>query len=130
MSRIFTPSNNIQLTNVAICRLKKGGKRFEVACYKNKVNDWRSGSEKDLENVLQLHTVYSNVSKGMVANQEDLLKAFKSQDVEACILEILKKGEVQVGEKERNQLIESTYKDIATIVAEKCVDPGLIRFTG
>jgi ribosome maturation protein SDO1 len=64
----------------------------------------------------------------MVAKTDDLIKAFKSDDIEACILEILKKGEVQVGEKERNQAIESTYKDIATIVAEKCVDPGLRFF--
>ncbi len=39
MSKIFTPSNRIQLTNVAVVRLKKGGQRFEIACYKNKVKD-------------------------------------------------------------------------------------------
>lgn len=27
----------VKLTNVAIVRLKKGGKRFELACYPNKV---------------------------------------------------------------------------------------------
>ena len=42
-SNIFTPTNQIRLTNVAIVRLKKAGKRFEIACYKNKVMSWRSG---------------------------------------------------------------------------------------
>ena len=42
MSAIFTPVNQVKLTNVAVVRLKKGGKRFEVACYKNKINDYRS----------------------------------------------------------------------------------------
>jgi ribosome maturation protein SDO1 len=32
-----------RLTNVAVVRLKKNGKRFEVACYRNKINDWRAG---------------------------------------------------------------------------------------
>lgn len=32
-----------RLTNIAVVKLKKGGQRFEVACYKNKVQDWRSG---------------------------------------------------------------------------------------
>ena len=32
-----------RLTNVAVVRLKKAGKRFEIACYRNKVNDWRNG---------------------------------------------------------------------------------------
>ena len=37
--------------------------RFELACYQNKVLDWRSGVEKDLDDVLQSDTVFSNVSK-------------------------------------------------------------------
>lgn len=32
-----------RLTNVAVVRYKKMGKRFEVACYKNTVVNWRSG---------------------------------------------------------------------------------------
>lgn len=43
MSKIFTPTNQIRLTNVAVVRMKKGGKRFEIACYKNKVVSWRNG---------------------------------------------------------------------------------------
>jgi hypothetical protein len=31
-----------RLTNVSIVRMKKGGKRFEIACYKNKVSEFRS----------------------------------------------------------------------------------------
>lgn len=41
---IFTPTNQIRLTNVAVVRMKKGGKRFEIACYKNKVVNWRAGA--------------------------------------------------------------------------------------
>jgi hypothetical protein len=44
MSRkISTPVNQIRLTNVAMVRLKKGGKRFEIATYPNKVTEWRQG---------------------------------------------------------------------------------------
>lgn len=32
-----------RLTNIAVVRLKKAGKRFEIACYRNKINDWRAG---------------------------------------------------------------------------------------
>lgn len=32
-----------RLTNVAVVRYKKFGKRFEIACYKNKVLNWRNG---------------------------------------------------------------------------------------
>ncbi|KAI8847662.1 SBDS protein C-terminal domain-containing protein [Chytridium lagenaria] len=124
---IFTPSNQNRLTNVSIVRLKKGGKRFEIACYKNKVIEWRSNVETNIDEVLQTHTVYMNVSKGQTAKIEDLNAAFKTTDVEKILLEILKKGELQVGEKERTAMIETTLKDIAATVSEKCVNPETKR---
>jgi hypothetical protein len=39
----------------------------------------------------------------------------------------LKKGEVQVNEKEREHDLTSLRKEIATLVAEKCVDPATQR---
>ncbi|CAD6957753.1 unnamed protein product [Tilletia caries] len=91
---INQPANQIKLTNVSVVRLKKGGKRFEIACYKNKV-----------------------------APNEDLLKIFGTTELEPIVLDILKKGELQVGEKERSHELSSTWRDIATQVVEKCIDP-------
>ncbi|KAI9208657.1 SBDS protein C-terminal domain-containing protein [Polychytrium aggregatum] len=127
MAHIFTPINQLKLTNVSIVRLKKGGKRFEIACYKNKVMEWRNKVETDLDEVIQIQNVFTNVSKGQVAAKEDLTKAFKTEDLDAIILEILKKGELQVGEKERSNQIETMYRDIATTVAEKCINPETKR---
>ncbi|KRT85946.1 hypothetical protein AMK59_385 [Oryctes borbonicus] len=101
MSKIFTPTNQIRLTNVAVVRTKKAGKRFEIACYRNKVVSWRNEVEKDIDEVLQTHTVFTNVSKGQVAKKEDLIKAFGTEDQTEICKEILKKGELQVSDKER-----------------------------
>ncbi|KAF9263124.1 Shwachman-Bodian-diamond syndrome protein [Marasmius fiardii PR-910] len=127
MSKIQQPSNQIKLTNVSVVRLKKAGKRFEVACYKNKVQEWRNGIETNLDDVLQISSVFVNVSKGEMAKHNDLQKAFGKTDVPEIVKEILKKGEVQVGEKEREHDISSLRKEIATLVAEKCVDPSTQR---
>ncbi|KAF9072667.1 SBDS protein C-terminal domain-containing protein [Rhodocollybia butyracea] len=127
MSKIQQPSNQIKLTNVSIVRLKKGGKRFEVACYKNKVQEWRNGVETNLDDVLQISNVFVNVSKGEVAKHGDLKKAFGTAEIPEIVAEILKKGEVQVGEKEREHDQSALRKEIATMVAEKCVDPSTQR---
>jgi ribosome maturation protein SDO1 len=105
-------------------RLKKGGKRFEIACYKNKVQEWRNGVETNLDDVLQISNVFVNVSKGEVAKHGDLNKAFGKAEINEIVKEILQKGEVQVGEKEREHDLTSIRKEIATLVAEKCVDPA------
>ncbi|CAF4938446.1 unnamed protein product [Pieris macdunnoughi] len=127
MSKIFTPTNQIRLTNVAIVRLKKSGKRFEIACYRNKVISWRNKVEKDIDEVLQTHTVFTNVSKGQVAKKEDLVKIFGKEDHTEICKEILEKGELQVSDKERHSQIDALFKDIATTVADKCVNPETKR---
>lgn len=120
---IHTPQNQKVLTNVAVVRLKKGGKRFEIACYPNTVMSWRSGAQKDLTEVLQARTVFTNVSKGVAARNDELTKAFGTTDQDAICNIILEKGELQVGDKERKQILDTTFRDIAAIVAEKCINP-------
>ena len=44
-------------------------------------------------------------------------------DQAAICKEILSKGELQVSEKERHVAQDSMMKDIATTVADKCVNP-------
>jgi len=125
---IFTPVNQIKLTNVVIVRLKRAGKRFELACYPNKVLSWRDGIEKDLDEVLQIPTIFVNVSKGVLARKEELSAAFGKEKTEKEIIAmILQKGELQVSEKERQIMNEKLFRDIATVVAEKCVDPETKR---
>ncbi|KAK4044643.1 ribosome maturation protein sdo1 [Parachaetomium inaequale] len=125
---IQQPSNQIKLTNVSLVRLKKGKKRFEIACYKNKVLEWRSGIETDLDNVLQIPSVFLNVSKGQTAPSAELAKAFgKDTSVDDIILEILRKGELQVGEKERTAQLERVHNEVISIVASKLVDPRTKR---
>ncbi|OIW34036.1 Shwachman-Bodian-diamond syndrome protein [Coniochaeta ligniaria NRRL 30616] len=128
MSRqINQPSNQIKLTNVSLVRLKKGKKRFEIACYKNKVLEWRSGIEKDLDNVLQIPNVFLNVSKGQTAPHADLVKAFGKMKPDDIILEILNKGDIQVGEGERKAQLERINNEVISIVASKLVNPQTKR---
>ncbi|CAN0877223.1 Ribosome maturation protein SBDS [Linum grandiflorum] len=125
--QLVQPIGQKKLTNVAVVRLKKHGNRFEIACYPNKVLSWRSGVEKDLDEVLQSQTVYSNVSKGVLAKSKELIKAFQTDDQSQICLEILNKGELQVAGKERESQLSSQFRDIATIVMQKTINPETQR---
>lgn len=120
---INQPSGQIKLTNVSLVRLKKARKRFEIACYQNKVQDYRKGVETDLDEVLQIHQVFMNVSKGQVASKEDLSKCFETTDVDKVITEILTRGEIQLSEKERQVMVNKINNELLTIVSAKCVNP-------
>ncbi|OJD22366.1 SBDS family rRNA metabolism protein [Blastomyces percursus] len=121
---INQPSNQIRFTNVSIVRLRKGKKRFELACYKNKLLEYRSGTETDLDNVLQIPTVFLSVSKAQTAPAAELTKAFGTKaSNDEIIQEILRKGEVQVGERERRDILERIEKEVIEIVSARLVDP-------
>lgn len=116
-----------RLTNVAVVRYKKGGVRFEIACYKNKVLNWRNGVETDLDEVVQTTSVFSNVSKGVFASQEDLQRVFGTTDQVEIVKIILQKGELQVSDKERELEYATLFKDVVSIVVDKCVNPETQR---
>ncbi|KAF8357305.1 sbds-1 [Pristionchus pacificus] len=124
---IKTPTNQKLLTNVAVVRLKKCGNRFEIACYKNKVVNWRNKTEKDIDEVLQSHSVFSNVSKGQLAKKEDLKAAFGTEDALQCCLAILEKGDLQVSDKERQAASDSAFKEVSQMLASMVVNPETKR---
>ncbi|TKR75887.1 hypothetical protein L596_017116 [Steinernema carpocapsae] len=125
--RIKTPTNVKLLTNVAVVRMKKNGKRFEIACYKNKVVNWRNGTEKNIDEVLQTQNVFTNVSKGQLAKRDELLAAFQMEDQLDICKEILNKGDLQVSDKERQVQSESGFKEVANLIAGMCVNPDTKR---
>jgi ribosome maturation protein Sdo1 len=47
-----------------------------------------SHSETDLDEVLQINNVFSNVSKGQASNSEELQKAFGKTDVSEIVKEV------------------------------------------
>lgn len=120
---IKQPVTQKRLTNVAVVRLKSHGKKFEIACYKNKVVNWREGIEKDLAEVIQIDTIFTNVSKAIVANEKDLQLVFGTTNNEEICRKILKSGDLQVSDREREVQLEGLFRDIVQIVVERCIHP-------
>ncbi|XP_037044347.1 ribosome maturation protein SBDS-like [Bradysia coprophila] len=117
MSKVIAPTNEI-----SVVRLKKCGKRFEVACHKDNLLSWRNNIEKDIDDVLRSRKVFLNVSKRQMAKNTDLMAAFNTDNVDAICKEILEKGELQVTERERHSQSDSLFKDIATNISNECVN--------
>ena len=45
--------------------------------------------ETDLDNVIQINNVFTNVSKGEVAPKDNLQKCFKTEDLDQIIKEVI-----------------------------------------
>lgn len=128
MSRqIHQPSAQVRLTNVAVVRLNKNGKRFEIACYRNKVVNYRQGLETDLSEVLQSERVFTNVSKGEFANTKVLRKTFPKMNNDDIVQLILDTGTLQVSDLERHDQYERSSREIVSWIQTHCVHPTTQR---
>ena len=108
MSRL-QPVGQKRLTNICIVRLKRNGKRFEVAAYRNTVVAWRNKVETDIDEVLQVHTIFANVDKGILASSEDMMEAFGTDDEDTVCVEVLNRGEFQMSEEERQMMVDGLF---------------------
>jgi ribosome maturation protein SDO1 len=123
MSKVIrAPKTQKRLTNIVVVRLQIKGNRFELACYPNKVEEWRKKLETDLDEVLQTPHIYTNVSQGQIANENLLEKGFDTTDKHEICLKILEKGEIQISGEERKKTLDQMFKDIAQIIVEKCIN--------
>jgi ribosome maturation protein SDO1 len=65
------------------------------------VTNWRNKQETNLSEVIQIEKIFTNATSGNVASKKDL-KVFGDKMTEKEIfMEILNKGEFQVGDLER-----------------------------
>jgi ribosome maturation protein SDO1 len=85
--------------------------------------EYKNNIETNIDNVLQISNVFLNVSKGQAAPKADLTKAFPNKEMDQIIDEIIRKGEIQVGEKERQAQLERVHNEVVDIVAGRLVDP-------
>ena len=106
-------------TNVSIVRLKLGKGTFEIACYPNKVQDYRYKKEKDMKEVLQTREIFKNAIKGDLVPQKELKEVFPNMTKDDILKLILEKGAIQTGEKERETESSNLKKNIAFIIVEK-----------
>jgi ribosome maturation protein SDO1 len=80
-------------------------------------------SETNLDEVLQSRNVFSNVSKGELAKTDKVTRAFGAADADAILEEILSRGDLQVGEKERELALSKMRREVALSLAGMSVNP-------
>jgi ribosome maturation protein SDO1 len=123
---ISQPVGQKRHTNIAVVSVRKKVEakeyKFEIACYPNKVLNQREGIEKDLAQVLQTETVFTNVSRGDIATNEDLITVFGTTNHRKVCEQIIKEGHLQVSNKEREYITESRTRDVLNLVAQMTMD--------
>jgi ribosome maturation protein SDO1 len=110
-------------TKFTSVRLTVEGDRYEVLVYPDPALNFKMGKQVDPSQVLAIDEVFSDSSKGLRASADKLKKHFKTEDHAKAALEVLKRGELQLTQEQRQRLTEEKRRQIVTIISKNYVDP-------
>ena len=80
-----------------------------------------------MSEVLQIEDIFINVEYGKLADKKLIEEKFPKMTREEVMELILNEGEMQLGEKEREVMLDNIFKEVVTIVQSKLVHPDSKR---
>jgi len=105
-----------------VVRYKHGKINFEVACKVGTVLKYRK-AQLGFEDVLYSEEIWKDLKKGDRPSLEELMASFNTDDVKAIAKLIVDKGELQLNETERKEILEKKRNEIINYIHKYYIDP-------
>lgn len=110
-----------------VARYEKFGEHFEVLVDPKGAEEFRSGAQTDIANILEIDTIFKDSRKAEKANAESLKKIFKTDNVLEIAAVILKEGEIQLTTEQRREMVEQRMQRIVQSICRDAIDPTTNR---
>jgi len=111
------------LEKSVIARLEKYGDHFEILVDPKGAEEFRSGAKVNLEEILEVDSIFKDASKGEKSNSEALKKAFGTEDVIVIAERILREGEIQLTTEQRKEMVDRRRQKIIQSICRDAIDP-------
>ena len=108
---------------VAIARLEKGGKRYEIYVDPEKAWRFKQGEKIDIREIIEGEFIYYNARQGLKASENELRTTFGTDDIYKIAAEIIRRGEIQLTAEQRREMIEAKKRQIIEFLSRNAVDP-------
>jgi ribosome maturation protein SDO1 len=113
----------ISVDKAVIARLDSHGCHFEILVDPEKALDVKKGKEIPLDDLIASQEVFEDCGKGLRASDENINKAFGTNDFQKIAYAIIRKGEVQLTTEQRRRMREERRKQIADIISRQGINP-------
>ncbi|MGV8150676.1 MAG: ribosome assembly factor SBDS [Candidatus Woesearchaeota archaeon] len=120
----FTKKFSSEQIHINLARLKKNGRNFEIVIDPDKALAFKEGKLSDIREVLMAEHIFENSKKGIFSSKTDLNMTFGTLDEEEIAEFILRKGELQLGAKFREQKQEEKKRKILEIIHRTTINPS------
>ena len=113
-----------KLEDAVVARFEHSGKHFELLVDPDLAWEAKKGfSSVELDDLLAVHTVFSDAKKGTDASPEDINKVFGTSDFGQVVHAILIKGEVQLTTDQRRAMKEKRTREVVAWIAMNAINP-------
>ncbi len=106
-----------------IARYESKGHRFEVLIDQKLVDLVKSGKSVNVSEYMATDMVFKDSSKGDRASEEVIREVFGTEDFQTVVMEIVKKGQVQLTTEQRRKMLEEKRRQVVEIIARESMNP-------
>lgn len=112
----------VRVEDAIVARLESHGHKFEIFVDPDATERIKEGN-LDLANDVALDEIYKDARKGDKAGEDSLKEVFKTTDINQIIIEIVRKGQIQLTTEQRHQMTERKRKQVIETIARESINP-------
>jgi ribosome maturation protein SDO1 len=109
--------------NLVVARLTTQGERFEILVDPDLAQDYRSGKDIDIREILEGDIIFEDVHKGLKASEEKLQEAFETIDPFEIAKTVLIDGEIHLTSEQRKRVLEEKRKQVIDYIVRNSINP-------
>ncbi len=113
----------ISTEEAVIARLSHSGQKFEILVDPKKALEVKKGKDVPPSDLVVIQEVFEDSAKGKKCSEEDINKAFGTNNFKDIAYKIIRKGEVHLTTEQRREMRKEKRDKIANIISRRSVDP-------
>lgn len=113
----------VKVEDALVARYESKGHRFEVLIDQKLVDLVKSGKSVNVSEYMATDMVFKDSSKGDRASEEVIREVFGTEDFQTVVMEIVKKGQVQLTTEQRRKMLEEKRRQVVEIIARESMNP-------
>lgn len=113
----------VTVDKAIIAKIEKEGCVFEILVDPELAYALREGRQVSISSMLAVDNVFKDSKKGLPASRSDIVKAFKTENIEEIASIIVKTGEIQLTTEFRRRKLDEMKRRIADFISKNAIDP-------
>lgn len=105
-----------------LARLRSGKLIFETMVDLDSAMKLKKGEQVDISEVIRDTAIYTDQKKGMKAGNPELENVFGSTELSVIVEKIVKKGEIEITQEFRDEVLENRKKQVIDFLIKNAVD--------